>query len=188
MEQLPVLSLDSKEAWRDWLDEHHSSPGVWLKMAKKSSSFTTVSYAEALEVSLCYGWIDGQRNKHDDDFFVQKFTPRRPRSKWSRINRDKAIALIEAGEMKPPGLAAIEAAKADGRWEAAYASPRAAVVPDDLRAALEKNRRAREFFETLSGVNRYAILYRIEDAKRPETRARRIEKFVAMLENHETLH
>ena len=189
MAELPVKPFKSKKAWAAWLERHHdSSSGVWLKIAKKGSGIASVTHPEALEVALCYGWIDGQRDKLDDVYFLQRFTPRRPRSKWSRINRDKAIALIESREMKPAGLREVEAAKADGRWAAAYAGQRTIEVPDDLLAALKKNARARKFFETLTGSNRYAILYRIQDAKRPETRARRIEKFIAMLENHETLH
>jgi uncharacterized protein YdeI (YjbR/CyaY-like superfamily) len=189
MGDLPVRAFKSKKAWAAWLEKsHESSAGVWLKIAKKDSGVPTVTYPEALEIALCYGWIDGQRNKFDDVYFLQRFTPRRSRSKWSRINRDKATALIEAGAMRPAGLREIEAAKADGRWAAAYEGQRTAEVPDDLAAALRKNPRARKFFETLRGANRYAILYRIQDAKRPETRERRIEKFVAMLEAHETLH
>jgi uncharacterized protein YdeI (YjbR/CyaY-like superfamily) len=189
MAELPVRLFKTKKAWAEWLARNHeSSPGLRLKLAKKDSGATSITYAEAVEVALCYGWIDGQANRVDDRYWLQRFTPRRPRSKWSRINRDKAVALIEAGKMKPAGLRAIEAAKAAGRWDAAYAGSRTATVPDDLKKALSKNARARKFFETLTSANRYAILFRIEDAKKPETRARRIEKFVAMLEEHKTLH
>jgi uncharacterized protein YdeI (YjbR/CyaY-like superfamily) len=187
--ELPVVCFASQKAWRAWLDKHHSdSNGVWLKIAKKASGITTVSYAEALEVSLCYGWIDGQKGKFDEQYFVQRFTPRRPRSKWSQINCTKATELIEKGAMKPAGLREVERAKADGRWAAAYESQSRATVPDDLQRELDKNKTARDFFATLSSINRYAILYRIQDAKRPETRARRIAKYVEMLEKHETLH
>jgi uncharacterized protein YdeI (YjbR/CyaY-like superfamily) len=187
--ELPVVSFVSQEAWRTWLDEHHSgSPGVWLKIAKKGSGIATVSYAEALEVALCYGWIDGQKGKFDERYFVQRFTPRRPRSKWSKINCAKAAELIEKGEMRPAGLREVERAKADGRWAAAYESQSNATVPDDLQRELDKNERAREFFATLSSINRYAILYRIQDAKRPETRARRIATYIEMLNQHQTLH
>jgi uncharacterized protein YdeI (YjbR/CyaY-like superfamily) len=161
---------------------------VWLKIARKASGVASVSYAEALEVALCYGWIDGQKDKHDDDHWLQRFGPRQPRSKWSKVNRGKATALIEAGAMKPAGLREVERAKADGRWDAAYDSPSTATVPDDLQRALDEEPRAREFFATLDSANRYAILYRIQDAKKPETRARRIAKFVAMLSEHEKLH
>ena len=189
MADLQTRSFKSKKAWEAWLEKNHaSSPGLWLKIAKKDSGVRTVTHPEALESALCFGWIDGQRNKLDDVYFVQRFTPRRRRSNWSRINRDKATALIKAGEMRPAGLKEVEAAKADGRWARAYEGQRTIEVPDDLAAALKKNRRAREFFETLTGSNRYAVLYRIQDAKRPETRARRIEQFVAMLERGEKFH
>jgi uncharacterized protein YdeI (YjbR/CyaY-like superfamily) len=187
--ELPVVSFPSQKAWRAWLDKHHSdSVGVWLKVAKKASGITTVSYQEALEVALCYGWIDGQKGKFDEQYFVQRFTPRRSRSKWSQINCAKATELIEKGAMKPAGLREVERAKADGRWAAAYESQSRATVPEDLQRELDKNKEAREFFATLNSINRYAILYRIQDAKRPETRARRIAKYVGMLEKHETLH
>lgn len=189
MKDLPVVSFDSKKAWARWLDKEHArSDGVWLKIARKTSEHETVSYADALEVALCYGWIDGQKNKFDDDFWLQRFTPRRARSKWSRINRDKATELIASGAMKPAGLAEVERAKADGRWAAAYAGQRTIKVPADLRRALDADKEAADFFATLSSANRYSILYRVEDAKRPETRARRIEKFVAMMKAHEKPH
>jgi uncharacterized protein YdeI (YjbR/CyaY-like superfamily) len=179
---LPIIPFASRDAWRTWLEEHHAtSSGLWLKIAKKESGKETVSYAEALEAALCYGWIDGQKASFDGDYWLQRFTPRRPRSKWSKINRQKATKLIEAGEMKPAGLREVERAKADGRWEAAYDAQSSATVPDDLRRELEKNATAREFFTRLDSRNRYAILYHIQDTKRPETRARRIEKYVAML-------
>jgi uncharacterized protein YdeI (YjbR/CyaY-like superfamily) len=187
--KLPVRSFASPRAWEAWLEKHHEDPeGLWLKIAKKNSGVTTVSYAEALEVALCYGWIDGQKGKLDEQYFVQRFTPRRPRSKWSKINCTKATELIEKGEMKPAGMREVERAKADGRWAAAYESQRTATVPEDLQRELDRNKRAREFFATLSSVNRYAILYRIQDAKRPETRAKRIEKYIQMLADHKTIH
>jgi uncharacterized protein YdeI (YjbR/CyaY-like superfamily) len=161
---------------------------VWLTFAKKDSGIDSVRYPEAVEAALAHGWIDGQARRLDDEWYVQRFTPRTARSRWSRINRDKAIALIERGAMKPAGLAEVERAKADGRWDAAYASPRAAKVPDDLQRALDAHPAAREFFAGLDGNNRYAILHRIEEAKRPDTRARRIAKFVAMLEAGEKIH
>jgi uncharacterized protein YdeI (YjbR/CyaY-like superfamily) len=186
---LPVLLADSREEWEAWVDDHHtSSQGVWLKIAKKGSGIDTVSYPEALEVALCYGWIDGQRRGLDERYFLQRFTPRRRRSKWSKRNRESATQLIDGGRMKPAGLREVEAAKADGRWQAAYDSPRTARIPEDLQRALDDSDRAREFFATLDSTNRYAILYRIQDAKRPETRARRIEKFVAMLSEHKKIH
>jgi uncharacterized protein YdeI (YjbR/CyaY-like superfamily) len=186
---LPVIPFASRDAWAAWLEERHaSSDGLWLKFAKKGSGIETVTYAEALEVALCYGWIDGQVRKFDEDYYLQRFTPRRERSRWSKINRQKATELIERGEMKPAGLREVERAKADGRWDAAYDAPSTAQVPEDLRRELEKNETAREFFETLNSANRYAILYQIQDAKRPETRARRIEKYVAMLSEGKKLY
>jgi uncharacterized protein YdeI (YjbR/CyaY-like superfamily) len=187
-DDLPVLPFASKHAWEEWLEANHeSADGVWIKMAKKGSGIETVTHPEAIDVALCFGWIDGQRTGLDDVWFLQRFTPRRPRSKWSQINREKAEALIADGAMRAAGLREVERAKADGRWEAAYPGARAIEVPDDLRVALDANPAAREFFETLTGSSRYAVLYRIHDAKRPETRARRIEKFVAMLARGETL-
>jgi uncharacterized protein YdeI (YjbR/CyaY-like superfamily) len=179
---LPVVPFASREAWALWLEERHStSDGLWLKIAKKGSGIDTVTYSEALEVALCYGWIDGQKASFDDRYWLQRFTPRRARSKWSKVNRRKAMELIERDDMKPAGLREVERAKADGRWDAAYDAQSTARVPEDLRRELERNEAAREFFETLNSANRYAILYQIQDAKKPETRARRIEKYVAML-------
>ena len=186
---LPIVPFASRDAWEAWLEEHHAaSDGLWLKFAKKGSGIETVSYAEALEAALCYGWIDGQKASFDQDYWLQRFTPRKPRSKWSKVNRQKATELIEAGRMKPAGLREVERAKADGRWEAAYDAQSTATVPADLSRALEKNDRAREFFAKLDSRNRYAILYQIQDAKRRETRARRIEKYVAMLSEQKKLY
>lgn len=186
---LPILSFASQKKWEEWLDEHHgTAKGLWLKIAKKGSGIDTVTYAEALDAALCYGWIDGQKGSFDDELWLQKFTPRGPKSKWSKINRDKALALIDAHRMKPAGLAAIEQAQRDGRWEQAYDSQSKASVPEDLQAALDQDPEAAAFFATLDSVNRYAVLYRIQDAKKPETRARRIEKFVTMLRRHEKVH
>lgn len=184
-----VLAFASRAEWEAWLSRHHAtSSGLWLQIAKQGSGAATVSYAEALEVALSYGWIDGQKGKLDDRHWLQRFTPRQPRSPWSKINRAKATALVERGEMRPAGLRAIERAKADGRWDAAYPGQRTATVPEDLQRELDKDDRAREFFAALDGANRYAILYRIEEAKRPETRARRIAKLVAMLAEGKKLH
>ena len=186
---LPIVPFASRNAWEAWLEEYHAaSDGLWLKIAKKGSGIETVSYAEALEAALCYGWIDGQKASFDQDYWLQRFTPRKPRSKWSKVNRQKATELIEAGRMKPAGLQEVERAKADGRWEAAYDAQSTATVPADLSRALEKNDRAREFFAKLDSRNRYAILYQIQDAKRRETRARRIEKYVAMLSEQKKLY
>lgn len=183
----PVKSFASQETWERWLDRNHGNEeGVWLKVAKKSSGKRTVSVPEALEIALCYGWIDGQRKAFDGDYFLQRFTPRRLRSRWSKINRDSATALIERGRMRPPGLAEVERAKADGRWAAAYDSPSKIQPTPELLAALEASPKAKALFEELDSQNRYAILYRVHDAKRPETRTRRIEKFVEMLSRGET--
>src|ERR671936_2069902 len=149
-------------------------------MAKKASGIPSVAYPEVLDTALCFGWIDGRRNALDDTYFLQRFTPRRPRSRWSKINREKAEALIAAGRMRPAGLREVERAKADGRWDAAYEGQASATVPDDLQAALDADGRARAFFDALNATNRYSIIYRVNDAKRPETRARRIAKYVAM--------
>jgi len=187
--ELPVIRFASRDAWAAWLAERHGdSPGAWLEIAKKGSGTATVSYAEALDVALCFGWIDGQKDKRDDEFWLQRFTPRRPRSRWSQRNRAWALELVEAGEMQAAGLREVEAARADGRWDAAYASQSSSTVPDDLQRALDQDERAKAFFAGLDRGNRYAILYRIHDAKKPETRARRIEQFVAMLREGETLH
>ncbi|MDQ3864126.1 MAG: YdeI/OmpD-associated family protein [Actinomycetota bacterium] len=184
--ELPIVSFASRDAWEAFLEGRHTtSDGLWLKIAKKGSGIDSVTYDQAVEVALCYGWIDGQARKFDGYYYLQRFTPRRPRSKWSKVNRKRAMELIERGVMKAAGLREVERAKADGRWDAAYDSPSTAKVPEDLLRELEKNKRARKFFSELDGRNRYAILYRIQDAKRPETRARRIAKYVAMLAEQE---
>ena len=186
---LPVLLCGSRDAWEAWLAEQHaSSRGAWLKIAKKGSGCESVTYAEALEVALCYGWIDGQKRALDDTFWLQRFTPRGSRSKWSKHNCDKAIELIGAGRMQAAGLAAVEAARGDGRWERAYEGASTISVPADLQEKLDENPAAAAFFAGLDSTNRYAVLYRIHDAKRPDTRARRIEKFVAMLARGEKIH
>jgi uncharacterized protein YdeI (YjbR/CyaY-like superfamily) len=186
---LPVLGPGSAAEWDAWLAEHHAdSAGLWLKIRRKDSGAPGVSYPDALAVALCHGWIDGQKGRLDDDFWLQRFTPRRARSKWSRINTEQATALIEAGRMKPAGMREVERARADGRWAAAYESASTAAVPEDLARALDANDAARAFFATLDRTNRYAILYRIADAKRPETRARRIATFVTMLSEGKKIH
>jgi uncharacterized protein YdeI (YjbR/CyaY-like superfamily) len=186
---LPVLAFADQAAFADWLArEHASSPGLWLKIAKKGAPAPSCGYAEAVEVALRFGWIDGQKRGLDEHHWLQRFTPRRPRSPWSQINREKAEALIAAGAMAPAGLAEVERARADGRWERAYAGQRTAQVAPDLRAALDAEPAAAAFFDQLDAANRYAIVWRVEEAKRPETRARRIEKFVRMLAAGEKLH
>jgi uncharacterized protein YdeI (YjbR/CyaY-like superfamily) len=187
--ELPIIPFVSRDAWEAWLEEHHAtSEGLWLKIAKKGSGIETVSFAEALDVALSYGWIDSQADSFDEQYWLLRFTPRRPRSKWSKRNRAKVTKLIEEGRMKPSGLREVERARADGRWEAAYDAQSTATVPEDFRRELEKNEEAKEFFATLDSQNRYAILYRIQDAKRPETRARRIEKYAAMLREGKKLY
>jgi uncharacterized protein YdeI (YjbR/CyaY-like superfamily) len=187
--ELPVLHFEDQGAWAEWLDRHHpDAPGVWLRHAKKDSGIRSVSYAEALDVALCYGWIDSQKKTYDESSWIQKWGPRGRKSIWSKINRDKVDALVVAGRMQPAGLAAVDAAKADGRWDAAYDSQSRATVPEDFQAALDRSPRAAEFFATLNGANRYAILFRVQTAKKPETRAKRIAGFIEMLEKGEKIH
>jgi uncharacterized protein YdeI (YjbR/CyaY-like superfamily) len=177
-----VKRFRSQAAWDKWLKAHHEkSPGVWLEFAKKNSGVESLRYPKALEIALCYGWIDGQVASVDETWYRQRFTPRRPRSKWSRINRAAVERLHAEGRLAPAGLREMESAQQDGRWAAAYPSPSNMTVPDDLAAALEAHPRARLFFEQLNSQNRYAILYRLLDAKRPETRQRRLEEFVKLL-------
>lgn len=186
---LPVKPFATQSAWERWLERNHErQDGIWVKFAKKDSGVRSVTYAEALHVALAYGWIDGQVKRFDERFYLQRFTPRRARSKWSKINRASAERMIAARELKPAGLREVERAKADGRWAAAYDSPSTVTVPDDLQRELDANPRARDAFAGLNSTNRYAILYGIQDAKKSETRARRIAKFVAMLEDGEKPH
>lgn len=188
-EDLPILGFANAQEWENWLAEHHEEQaGIWLKIAKKGATTPSLSYAEALEGALCYGWIDGQKAALDEAYWLQKFTPRRAKSIWSQINCDKASALIEQGRMQPAGLRQVELARADGRWDAAYASQRSATVPDDLQAALDQHPQARDFFLTLNSVNRYAIIFRVQSAKKAETRAARIQKFVDMLARGEKIY
>jgi uncharacterized protein YdeI (YjbR/CyaY-like superfamily) len=186
---LPVVGFAGRAEWAAWLAaEHAASAGVWLRIARKDGGAESVSYSEALDVALCHGWIDGQKDRLDERFWLQRFTPRKPRSRWSKRNRERAEALIASGEMAEAGLAEVERARADGRWDAAYDSHSTATVPEDLQAQLAGNDAARAFFEGLDRTNRYAILYRIQEARRPETRARRIAKFVAMLSEGRKIH
>jgi uncharacterized protein YdeI (YjbR/CyaY-like superfamily) len=187
--ELPIVLFEHQEAWVTWLAQNHAeAPGIWLRHAKKASGLASVSYGEALEVALCYGWIDGQKKSYDESSWLQKWTPRGPKSIWSKINREKVLKLIENGQMKPAGMAAVERAKQDGRWDAAYDSHSTATVPSDLQAALDSNAEASAFFATLNSTNRYAILFRIQTAKKAETRAKRIQEFISMLARHEKLH
>ncbi len=161
---------------------------MWLKIAKKETGIASVTYAEALDAALCYGWIDGQKGRFDDQYWLQRFTRRKLQSRWSQINRAKATALIEQGAMQPAGQREVDQAQADGRWDAAYAGQRTATVPDDLQQALDQHPAARDFFATLDSANRYAILYRVQDAKKPETRTRRIAEYIAMLSEGRKIH
>ena len=186
---LPVLTFAGAGEWRAWLEQNHASAaGVWIAIAKKAAGADSVRYPEVLEEAICFGWIDGRRERHDEERFLQRFTPRRARSPWSRVNREKAEALIERALMAPAGLAEVERARADGRWERAYAPQSAATIPDDLQRELDARPAAAAAFAGLSSQNRYSILYRLDQARREETRARRLEKFVAMLEAGETIH
>jgi uncharacterized protein YdeI (YjbR/CyaY-like superfamily) len=186
---LPILSFETQAGWEAWLEEHHAdSKGIWLKIAKKGTNIPSVDYPQALESAICYGWIDGQKAALDEAYWLQKFTPRGPKSSWSKLNRDKAQALIAAGKMQPAGLKQVELAQADGRWGRAYASQSQITVPPDLQSELDKNPAARDFFDTLDSHNRYAILYRIQTAKKPQTRAARISRFVEMLSKNQKIY
>ena len=186
---LPIVAFANADELERWLEaQRPDAKGLWIKFAKKGSGIPSVTKAEAIDAALCFGWIDGQLDTYDERHWLIRFTPRKRASKWSLVNRTRAAELIEMGRMRAGGLAQVEAAMADGRWNAAYASAARAEVPDDLRAALDANSKARVFFATLTGANRYAIVYRIGAVKRPETRARKIAEFVAMLERGETIH
>ena len=186
---LSTMPFASDKLWEKWLTANHaSSRGVWLKIARAGAGVATVTYAQALETALCYGWIDGQKDAFDERFWLQRFTPRRPGSRWSKINREKAERLIDAGRMKPAGMKLIEEARTTGAWDTAYDSQRTAAVPDDLARALKAEPAARAFFERLDSANRYAILYRIHEARSAETRARRIDTFVGMLREKKKIH
>ena len=185
----PVRLFKSQEDWDEWLEKNQGkSAGLWLRLAKKDSGLLSVSYKEALEVALCYGWIDGQKRPENEKTWLQRFVPRSNKSIWSKINRENALALIASGEMKAAGLEAIENAKKNGRWDAAYDSPSRATVPSDFQAALDGNARAKAFFEILDRANRYAVLWRIQTVKKAETRARKIREFIGMLERGEKIH
>jgi len=186
---VPIIAFETQQDWDAWLKEHYAeTSGLWLKIAKKEAGIPSVTYAEALESALCYGWIDGQKAAFDDRYWLQRFTPRRPRSMWSRVNRDKATALIAEGRMQPAWLRQVDLAKSDGRWESAYQSQRTITIPDDFQSALAGDPKAREFFDTLDSGNRYAILFRIQTAKKSETRAARIKTFIEMLANRKKIH
>ncbi|MDQ6645183.1 MAG: YdeI/OmpD-associated family protein [Chloroflexota bacterium] len=185
----PIISFETQQNWERWLTEHHTeTEGLWLKIAKKEAGISSVNYAEALESAICYGWIDGQKASFDDKYWLQKFTPRRAKSIWSKVNCSKALALIAEGRMQPAGIRQVELAQADGRWEAAYESQSKITIPDDFQRELDNNSKAQEFFTTLNSINRYAILFRIQTAKKPETRSARISTFIEMLANNQKLY
>ena len=189
MDSDPIHDFNSQKAWEEWLEgNHRASSGIWMRLAKKASGLPSVTYAEAVESALCYGWIDGQKRPHSESAWLQRFSQRRSKSMWSRINREKALALIEAKRMKAAGLEEVERARRDGRWEAAYGSQSALTTDADFQKALNKSPRAKKFFKTISAANRYAILWRIQTAKRAGTRERRVREYVEMLEKGETLH
>ena len=185
----PQFTFANQNEWEDWLAKNGStSTGLWLRLAKKGARQATLTYAQAVEGALCHGWIDGQKQAHSEEYWLQRFTPRSAKSVWSKINKDKAEALIAAGKMRPAGMREIEKARKDGRWKMAYTSASNSTVPEDLQAALDAHPKAKTFFATLSGRNRYAVLFRIQNAKKPETRARKIAEYVDMLSRGETLH
>jgi len=188
-DSLPIMSFETQQDWETWLIEHHTdTKGIWLKIAKKETRIPSVTYSEALDSAICYGWIDGQKASFDDKYWLQKFTPRRQKSIWSKVNCDRATALIAEGRMHPAGLRQVKLAKADGRWESAYESQSKITIPADFQSELDKNQQAKDFFSTLNSVNRYAILFRIQTAKKPETRSARIKKFIEMLAKNEKIY
>ena len=183
------MSFETQQDWERWLTEHHTDTvGIWLKIAKKETGIPSVNYSEALDSAICYGWIDGQKASFDDQYWLQKFTPRRPKSIWSKVNCDKATALIAEGRMQPAGIRQVELAKADGRWESAYESQGKITIPADFQSELDKNQKAKDFFSTLNSINRYEILFRIHSAKKPATRSARINKFIEMISNNQKIY
>jgi uncharacterized protein YdeI (YjbR/CyaY-like superfamily) len=188
-DSLPIEAFETQQDWEKWLTEHHTdAEGVWLKLAKKETGIPSINYAEALDSALCYGWIDGQKASFDDTYWLQKFTPRRSKSIWSKVNCNKAMALIAEGRMQPAGIRQVELAKADGRWDVAYESQSKITIPPDFQSELDKNQQAKDFFSTLDSANRYAILFRIQTAKKPATRSARITKFIEMLAQNQKIH
>ena len=186
---LSIVFFEKPEEWESWLEKHHQDvQGVWLKIAKKDSGVQSINYDQALDLALCFGWIDGQKKSMDGTYFLQKFTKRRPKGMWSKRNIGLVDVLAKAGKMRPSGLAEVEAAKADGRWDQAYDSPSNMTIPDDFQIELDKNPKAKAFYETLNKTNTYAILWRIQTAKKPETRAARIQQLITMLNEERKIH
>lgn len=187
-DNLPILLFETKEKWALWLEENIDSAGVWVKIAKKKSGVISIDYQQALDVALCYGWIDGLKHKYDEKCFLQRFTVRKPKSNWSKINREKVERFIAEGKMKPAGLVSIEVAKKNGSWDTAYDTQRTATIPEYLNEAFNLNKEAKAFFDTLNNVNKYAILYRIQVAKTEEKRAEIIKQLIEMLNNKKKIH
>ena len=187
-DNLAVIHFENAQEWSEWLENHIDEKEVWVRIAKKGSGLTSVSYQQAVDAGLCYGWIDGQKRKYDEVSYIQRFTPRRPNSNWSKINRDKALQFIKEGKMKPAGFAAIENAKKSGAWNNVYDPQSTIEIPDDFQKLLSKNEKAKVFFDTLNKTNRYAILYRIKTAKKPKTREKRIRQFIEMLNKKEKIY
>ena len=187
-DDLPVILFETEQDWIDWLEENANEPGVWVRIAKKKSGLISISYQQALEVALCFGWIDGLKKAYNEKTWIQRFTARKPNSKWSKINKEKAEELIATGKMRSSGFAAIEMAKQKGIWETAYDSQKNAEVPADLQAELDKNPDAAEFFNALEGYNRYAIIYRLQTARTPELRFKKLKQLVEMLQRREKIH
>jgi len=187
-DNLPVLLFANEEEWANWLENNINAPGVWLRIAKKGSGITSVSYQQAVDVGLCYGWIDGQKQKFDELTFAQRFTPRKPKSNWSKINKDKVLQFIAEGKMKPAGLVTIENAKKSGAWENAYSSQTAIEIPEDFQKLLDENKEAKIYYESLNKLNRFAILSRLQTARKPETREKRLKQFMEMLNKKEKIY
>ena len=187
-DNLPIILFETEKDWIDWLEKNENEPGVWVQIAKKNSGIISINYQQALEIALCFGWIDGLKNKFDEKTFIQRFTARKPNSKWSKINRNKAELLIAEGKMRPSGLAVIEVAKQKGTWQTAYDSQKNISVPEDFQTELNKNPEAAKFFESLESVNRYAILYRLQTARTPELRTKKLNQFIEMLLNKQKIY
>jgi uncharacterized protein YdeI (YjbR/CyaY-like superfamily) len=187
-DDLPVILFETEQDWIDWLEKNESEPGIWVRIAKKNSGVASITYEQAVEVALCFGWIDGLKKTFDEKTWIQRFSPRKPASQWSKINREKALRLIAEGKIRPAGMAIIEVAKTRGTWDNAYDSQKTIEIPADLQAELDKNTEANEFFKSLESVNRYAILYRLQTARTPDLRAKKLEQFVEMLNKKEKIH
>lgn len=187
-DDFPIILFKTEKDWSSWLEENGNQPGLWVRIAKKKSGLQSIDYQQALEIALCFGWIDGLKKRYDEQFYIQRFTHRKPKSNWSKINRDKAERLIAEGKMRQEGFDAIEQAKKTGAWENAYDSQKNIEVPDDFKKELAKNRKAKLFFETLNSVNRYSVLYRIQITRTAKARSKKINYLIEMLERNEKFH